>query len=35
MHEVWAEARQNILNVLNNTTLAHLKTGFSSGDAVF
>ena len=25
MHEVWAETRQNILNVLNNTTLAQLK----------
>jgi len=25
MHEVWAETRENILKVLNNTTLAQLK----------
>jgi Rrf2 family iron-sulfur cluster assembly transcriptional regulator len=29
MHEVWAEARQSILNVLNNTTLSQLKNGSS------
>ncbi len=27
MHEVWEETRENILNVLNNTTLAQLKKG--------
>lgn len=26
MHEVWDEARMNILNVLNTTTLDHLKS---------
>ncbi len=25
MHEVWEETRENILNVLNNTTLDQLK----------
>ncbi len=25
MHEVWGETRQNILNILNNTTLGQLK----------
>ncbi len=27
MHEVWEETRENILNVLNNTTLDQLKKG--------
>ena len=29
MHETWSETRENILNVLSNTTLAQLKKGDS------